>query len=138
MGLFMTEEKALRLFARCYNACDFAPLVRRLGKKATYTAYNRFYVSSGREAVARLLGEKAEELRALPQKNRAYHGFVIVQRDIIGRRADPCLVLTKHEPWQTLGVVRIKCTPLHIKDIRILDPAECRATRGDYAGGEVQ
>ncbi len=136
MGWLMNEEKALKLFAACYNARDFSKLLSRLHRKATYTAYNRFYVSSLKEGVSRLLMEKAEELRAVEPPNRAYHGFVETPRSLTGTRVDPCLVLTRHLPWQELGIVRIKCTLLHIKDIRILDPATHAHTRADLAGKE--
>jgi hypothetical protein len=111
-------------------------VVRRLHKKASYEAYNRFYRSAGREIVSRALGEKAAELRALAAPNRAYFGFMMVRHDIGGVRAESCAVLTRAEPWQVIGVVRIKCTPLHIKDIMVYDPAKCEYTRGDYAGPE--
>lgn len=134
----MTEEKALRLFARCYNACDFTVFARRLHKNAGFEAYNRFYRNEGRESVARLLREKAAELRALPAPNRAYYGFVTVRRDLGGTKVENCVVLTKNDPWQAEGIVRIKCSLLHIKDVRILNPAECQYTRADYAGMEVR
>jgi hypothetical protein len=132
----MTEEKALKLFARCYNAGDFSDIYHYLHKKASFEAFYRFYRNDGRESVARLLQEKSTELRALPQPNCAYYGFMMVKHDVIGLRAESCLVLTKSDPRQAEGVVRIKCTPLHIKDIRILDPTGCNYTRGDYAGKE--
>jgi hypothetical protein len=132
----MTEEKALKLYARCYNSGDFSGLTALLHKKAAYEAHNRFYRTEGRDNVARLLGEKAAELRAIPQPNRAYYGFIMVKHDLIGLRAESCLVLTKADPWLVEGVVRIKCTPLHIKEIRILDPEKCKYTRGDYAERE--
>jgi hypothetical protein len=132
----MTEDKALKLFASCYNACDFSGISRLLHKKAGFEAFYRFYRNDGRDSVARLLQEKAAELRALPLPNKAYFGFMMVKHDVIGLRAESCLVLTKNDPWQVEGVVRIKCTPLHIKDIKILDPVSCKYTRGDYAGKE--
>ena len=132
----MTEEKALKLFARCYNACDFAAVVRRLHGHASFEAYKRFYRSDGRESVARLLAEKAAELRALPLPNRAYLGFMMVKRDIIGTRCESCVVLTRSDPQQVEGIVRIKCTPLRVKDIRVLDPAKCQYTRCGYAAQE--
>lgn len=131
MGLFMTEERALRLFAACYRRQSFTPMLRWLHKKASYTAFNRFYVSSGKDGVARLLGEKETELQALPRPNRAFRGFMMVKHDLIGNRAESCAVLTRADPWQTEGIVRIKCTPLHIKDIRVLNPADCQYTRGE-------
>jgi hypothetical protein len=132
----LTEEKALRIFARCYNRGDFADIAARLHKKASYEAYNRFYVSTGEESVARLLTDKAAELRALPKPNRAYYGFMMVKHDVIGTRCESCLVLTRDDTREVEGVVRIKCTPLRIRGIRILDPASCKYTRGDYAGME--
>jgi hypothetical protein len=133
---FMNEDKALRIFARCYNACDFTGVKCRLHKKATFEAYNRFYRSAGREIVSRTLDEKASELRAKPAPNRAYLGFMMVRHDIGGVRAESCVVLTRADPRQAEGIVRIKCTPLHIKDIVAYDPAKCEYTRGDYAGPE--
>jgi hypothetical protein len=94
-------------------------------------------VSLGRETVSRALEEKAAELRAQPLPNRAYSGFMMERRDIGGLRAELCVVLTRAESWLAEGIVRIKCTPLHIKDIRVFDPAKCEYTRGDYAGPEV-
>jgi hypothetical protein len=132
----MTEEKALNIYARCFNARDFADVVRLLHRKATFEAYNRFYRCEGAESVARFLEEKAAELRAQPKPGRAYAGFMMVRHDIAGLRAESCVVLTQYEPWNVEGVVRIKCTPLHIKGIRVLDPAKCQFTRGDYAGTE--
>jgi hypothetical protein len=132
----LTEERALKIFARCYNKGDFADIARRLHKKASFEAFYRFYRNEGRENVQGILTEKAAELRALPVANRAYYGFMMVKHDVIGLRAESCLVLTKDDPWQVEGVVRIKCTALHIKDIRILDPDACKFTRGDFAGKE--
>ncbi len=74
---------------------------------------------------------------ALERPNRAYHGFMMVKRGLSPiPRPEPCVVLTRNEPWLTEGIVRIKCTPLHIKDIRVLDPATCEFTRGAYMGPE--
>lgn len=130
----MTEEKALKIFARCYNACDFEDVVRRLHKKASFEAFNRFYRNVGRDGVERFLAEKAAELRALPKPNRAHYGFMLIQRGFSPMlRPESCAVLTQDDPWKVEGVVRIKCTPLHIKDIRVFDPAKCQYTRGDYA-----
>lgn len=130
----MTEEKALKIFARCYNRGDFAGVARLLHKKADYEAYNRFYVSAGRESVARLLGEKGAELRAKPKPWRAYLGFMMVKHDVIGTRCESCLVLTREDPREAEGIVRISCTMFRIRSIRILDPAKSQYTRGDYAG----
>lgn len=128
----MTEEKALKIFARCYNRGDFTDVARLLHKSATYEAYNRFYVNTGAESVSRLLSEKAAELRAWPKPNRAYWGYMMVKHDLIGVRCESCLVLTRDDPREVEGVVRIKCSPLHIRNIRILDPSACKYTRGDY------
>jgi hypothetical protein len=132
----MSEEKALKIFARCYNERNFAPLVRRLHRKASYGAYNRIYVSRGRPAVSRALAEKAAALQAQPRPSRAYMGFLIKPRDVGGIKAEYCVVLTRDDPRQAEGVVRIRCTPLHIKDIWVYDPAQCQYTRGSYIGPE--
>jgi hypothetical protein len=132
----MTEEKALKIFAHCYNTGDFSAIIEKLHAKASFEAYNRFYKNEGAEFVSRMLQERGAELRELPKPNRAYYGFMMVRHDIIGRRAESCVVLTRDEPWKIEGVVRIKCSPLHIKDIRVYDPAKCEYTRGDYAGTE--
>jgi hypothetical protein len=132
----MNEERALRLFARCANAGDFSPIASLLHKKASFEAYNRFYRSQGRDSVAWVLAEMAEALRARAEPDRAYHGFMMVQHDIIGMRAESCAVLMRSDPRKAEGIVRIRCTPLHIKDIRVLDPAKCTCTRGPYAGTE--
>lgn len=130
----MNEEKALRLFGQCYNSGDFAPLIRKLGRKAFYEAHNRLYLCSGRERVAALLNEKAAELKALPEPNRAYKGFLIVKRELIGSKPDHCVVLTGADTRNVLGVVRIKCGWLSVKSIKVLDPAACEYTRADYLG----
>jgi hypothetical protein len=132
----MNEEKALRLFARCANARDFSPLVRLLHRKASFEAYDRFYRSQGRESVEKVLAEMALALHAQQNAGRAYHGFMMVKHDVIGLRAESCAVLTGSDPWKAEGIVRIRCTPLRIKGIRVLDPAGCACTRGEYAGGE--
>lgn len=132
----MNEEKALRMFARCYNERDFAGLERRLHRKASYGAYNRIYVSRGRQAVSKALAEKAAELLARPRPNRAHMGFMMKPRDVGGIKAEYCVVLTRDDPRQAEGIVRIRCTPLHIKDIWVYDPAQCQYTRGGYAGQE--
>jgi hypothetical protein len=136
MESIMTEEKALKLFARCYNACDFTAVAGLLHGKASYEAYNRFYRNDGRESVARFLAGKAAGLRALPEPNRAYSGFMMVRHGIIGTKCEPCVVLTRGDPLQAEGIVRIKCTPLRVKDIRVLDPGKCNYTRCGYAGQE--
>jgi hypothetical protein len=134
----MNEEKALRLFAWCANARDFSPLVRFLHRKASFEAYDRFYRSEGRESVIKALAEMATAMSAQQNTGRAYHGFMMVRHDIIGLRAESCAVLTGSDPWKAGGIVRIRCSPAHIKGIRVLDPAECACTRGEYAGGEVR
>lgn len=134
----MTEEKALKLFAKGYHRGDFSDVFAHMHKKVSYEAFYRFYRHDGRESVQRVLNEKAAELRAMPLPNRAYNGFMMVKHDIIGTRCESCLVLTGDDPRNVLGIVRIKCTPLKIRDIRILDPAQCKYTRGDLFPREAR
>ena len=128
----MTEERALKLFARCYNSGDFSKLIRRLHKRVTFEAYDRFYKYSGAEKVAAILAQRAASLNSMPQRNRAYSGYVQVRYEIIGVRMESCLVLTGSDPRDVHGLVRIKCTPLHIKAINILEPKLHNYTRAEY------
>jgi hypothetical protein len=130
----LTEEKALKLFARLYNKCDFSGIVRHLHPKATYESWDNFYKYTGRSSVAGVLGAKACSLREINPRNKAYIGFTMVKHDIIGTRCEPCLVLTRDDPRQVIGVVRIKCSWRRIRRIRIYDGKGMTYTRGDYAG----
>ena len=128
----MTEERALKLFARCFNSGDFTKLIRRLHKKAVFEAYDRFYKYTGAEKVAAVLLQRAASLNSAPQRSRAYNGYVQVRYELIGLRMESCLVLTGSDPRDVQGLVRIKCTPLHIKAITVLDPKLHTYTRADY------
>jgi len=129
----MTEERALKLFAQAYNNGDFSKVVGRLHTRATYEAHDRFYRCTGKDKVAAVLGEKADILNALADRYRAYTGFIQVKHDVIGTRMESCVVLTGSDPRDVKGLVRIKCTPLHIKDILIKNPKDHTYTRADYA-----
>ena len=135
----MSEEKALELFARCYNRCDFAGFARRLSKRAVYEAFNRLYVHDGRDSVLRALNEKAAELRAMDRPNKAWRGYLRYKSDMLDLpRCDNCVVLTANDPGRVLGVVRIRCTIFGVRAIRVLDPAKCDFTRGEYCGSKPQ
>ena len=128
----MTEEQALKLFARCYNRCDFSPIVRYIHKKASYESWDHFYKYTGRGSVAGALAEKANMIKEKNPPNRAYMGFVMVRHDIIGLRCEPCVLLTRNDPRQVIGVMRIKCTPFRMKHFRVWDGKGMTITRGDY------
>ena len=131
----MSEEKALELFARCYNRCDFAEFNRKLGRRAAYEAFNRFYVHSGRDSVRRLLEEKAAEQRALPRPNKAWRGYLMSKHDLLELpKCDHCVILTANDPGKVLGIVRIKASLFGVREIAVLDPAKCQFTRGEYCG----
>ena len=131
----MSEEKALELFARCYNRCDFTEFSRRLSRRATYEAYNRIYRHNGRDSVRRLLDEKAAELRSLVRPNKAWRGYLVSKHDLLDLpKCDNCVILTANDPRQILGIVTIRGTVFGIREIRVLDPAKCECTRGEYCG----
>lgn len=131
----MSEEKALELFARCYNRCDFTEFNRRLSRHASYEAFNRIYRHNGRDSVRRYFDEKAAELRSLPRPNKAWRGYLMTKHDLMDLpKCDHCVVLTHNDPRQTLGIVRIRCSLFGIREIRVLDPARCQCTRGDFCG----
>ena len=133
----MSEEKALALFGRCYNCCDFTGLAGSLGKRAIYEAFNRIYRHEGRDSVTKALTEKAAELRALPRPNRAYRGFLNSMHELLGLpKCENCVVLTKDDPNQAIGIVRIRYSFFRIREIRVLDPAKYNFTRGSYLGKE--
>ncbi len=127
----MTEEKALALYARCYNRCDFSELNRKLSQKATYMAYNNFYEHKGRGSVCKALDAKAADLRALPRPNKVWRGYLKGRAEALDLpRMDSCLVLTADDPSRVLGVVILTRALFRIRDIRVLDPARCQYTRG--------
>lgn len=131
----MSEEKALELFARCYNRCDFTEFARRLSKRAVYEAFNRFYRHNGRESVRRLLEEKAAELRSMPLPNKAWRGYLMSTHDLMDLpKCDRCVILTASDPRRVLGIVRIKAWVFGIREIVVMDPVKCQFTRGDYCG----
>lgn len=133
-GGFLTEEKALELYARGYNRRDFTAVARKLHRSAELVAFNRFYRHDGKDSVARYLREKADELAQSVELHRAYHGFMMVPRGMAGVKCESCVVLTKSNPPLAEGIVRIRCSPLGILEIQILDPERCEYTRGDFAG----
>ena len=131
----LTEEKVLKLFARCYNRSDFEPIIARLSRKAAYESWNNFYHYRGRESVTRVLRERAVRLQATAPKERAYMGFMMVKRDMIGTHPEHCVCICEgDDPNRVTGLVRIRFTPLRIQRIDIVAAATHPYTRGDYAG----
>lgn len=128
----MNDERALALFAQCYNRCDFAEFSRKLSEEAAFAAFNSFYTYNGKESVRKALDEKASELRRLEQPNKAWRGYLRGHHGLLDMpRMDSCVVLTASDPSIVLGVVIIKCALFRIRDIRVLDPAVCSFTRSD-------
>ncbi len=132
----MNNESALALFAQCYNRCDFSDFSRKLSKKAAFAAFNSFYVFKGRDGIRRALDEKASELHQLKQPNKAWRGFLRGSHGLLDLpKMDNCIVLTASDPSIVLGVVTIQCALFRIRDIRVLDPADCSYTRSDRLYG---
>lgn len=132
----LTEERVLRLFARCYNRCDFEPIIARLSRKAAYESWNNFYHYKGRDKVARVLRERAAKLAATEVHERAYWGFMTVPRKMLdAKQLVHCVCIAEGgDPNRVTGLVRIRFTPLHIRRIDIVSAATHPYTRGDDAG----
>ncbi len=131
----LTEERVLKLFARCYNRCDFEPIIARLSRQAAYESWNNFYHYRGRERVAQVLRERAAKLRATQPNEKAYMGFIMVKREMLGTHPEHCVCIAEgDDPSRVTGLVRIRFTPLHIQRIDIVAATTHTYTRGDYAG----
>lgn len=131
----LTEEKVLKLFAQCFNRADFEPVIARLSRKAAYESWNNFYHYRGRESVTKVLRERSEKLQVSQLGERAYLGFMSVQRSFADtKHLVHCVCLSEGDPNNVTGLVRIRFTPLHIQRIDIIQAATHHYTRGDDAG----
>lgn len=132
----MNNERALALFARCYNRCDFSDFGRKLSDNATFVAFNSFYTYKGQDSIRKALDDKANELRQLELPNKAWRGYLRGHHGMLDLpKMDDCVVLTASDPSIVLGVVMIQCALFRIRDIRVLDPADCSYTRSDLLYG---
>ncbi len=129
----MSEDKALELFAHCYNRGDFAPVIRRLSKKCTLEWHDFFYKQEGRARVGEVLRWRAGLLNDLPRRNRAHVGYEMVKHDVFGMQLRPCLVLTDADDDRVLGIVSIRPSLLGIRNINVGNPEYHTYTRVRYA-----
>lgn len=132
----LTEERVLKLFAQCVNRCDFEPIIARLGRKAAYESWNNFYHYRGRDKVTQVLRERAAKLKATEPRERAYLGFMTVQRSFVDiKHLIHCVCISEGgDPNHVTGLVRIRYTPLHILRIDIVRATAYPYTRGEDAG----
>ena len=128
----MSEERALELFAMCYNGGDFSPVIRRLHKRCTLEWYDFFYRQEGRDRVEQMLHWREAKLNAQTPRNRAHHGFEMVKHDVLGMQPQACIVLTDSTDREVLGIVRIRCSLFRIKTIYVGNPEYHTYTRGKY------
>ena len=117
-------------FGTCWNAADFAPFEKKLGKDCTYVSYDYFYKLKGRTRLTEFLTEQAKENSGKNGEGKIdiHRGYYQKTNSLL-KTIKECCIMVRRQDLKTVNIIVLNKRLGRVSSIVGLNPEEVKSIR---------